>query len=151
MGVMKEFQYPVSLAWEYGRLIRAVVPGRDVLEIGPPPEYAESVPGAWTPEELLVTSVASCYAITFAAVAERLDIEVLALKVHGTGHVGQRDDGRFGFVAIELTVGVVTGENSVADARRAAAEAEERCLVAKALDVPVHIDPAVTAAAPASA
>jgi organic hydroperoxide reductase OsmC/OhrA len=68
-----------------------------------------------------------------------MDVPLLGLEVTGTGHVSKRDDGRFGFVAIELDVEFETTPERVELAERAAEVAEERCLVIMALDIPVHL------------
>jgi organic hydroperoxide reductase OsmC/OhrA len=100
---------------------------------------------------LLVASAASCFAVTFAAVAERRRIPLHSLTVSGTGHVGHRDDGRVGFIALELTPRIQTELEFVAAAERTARAAETACLITGALDVPVHVVPVVTAVEPALA
>jgi hypothetical protein len=68
-------------------------------------------------------------------------VEVLlhGLHVSGTGHVSKRDDGRFGFVAIELDAELSTPARSVRAAEAVAELAKEKCLVSLALDIPVHV------------
>ena len=78
--------------------------------------------------------------MTLVAVAERRDLPLYELEVSGTGHVTRRDDGRFGFVAIELTAAIRTAEASVEAMTRTAHYAERACMVSMALDVPVHVD-----------
>ena len=69
------------------------------------------------------------------------------LHVSGTGHLTARDDGRFGFVAIELTAAIRTDEHvRRGDGARAAKHAGRACLVSMALDVPVHVEAIVEAA-----
>jgi peroxiredoxin-like protein len=146
MAVFKEFQYPVAVRWEHDRLVRAAVEGKTTLVVGPPADYPGGELGVWNPEELLVGAVATCFAITFAALARRAELDVHGLDVHATGHVSRRDDGRFGFVAIELSPRILVEEECLARARAIAVAAEQRCLVAAALDVPVHVKPTVAAA-----
>jgi organic hydroperoxide reductase OsmC/OhrA len=67
------------------------------------------------------------------------------------GHVSQRQDGRFGFVAIELDVRLVTDPEDVEAAERAARRAKDACLVSLALDVPVHVNVTVEQLEPAVA
>jgi organic hydroperoxide reductase OsmC/OhrA len=117
----------------------ASAPDKPKLDIATPPEFVGGVEGVWSPEELLVSAVASCYSLTFAAIAERLQIPLLSMEISGTGHVSRRDDGRYGFVAIELDVEVETPEASRDPALRAARTAEHRCIVSLALDIPVHV------------
>ena len=85
--------------------------------------------------------------MTLVAVAERREIPLHGLEVDGTGHVEQRDDGHFGFVAIELHASVETDEASLDAAKEAAGAAKELCLVSIALDTPVHVEVEVTARA----
>lgn len=146
MSVMKELQFPVSVRWRGGRLSRAESGGKDALELATPPEFRGGLAGYWTPEDLLVTAVCSCFVLTLAAVAERREAPLLDATVTATGHMSRRDDGRFGFTVIEVDAQLETipgGEEAV---RTAATIAEDRCLVAQALDVPVHVAVAVTPA-----
>lgn len=140
MSITKDFRFRVGVAWQGGRLTSVSSPEKPKLEVATPPEFRGGLPGIWSPEDLLVASAASCYAVTLAAIAERREIPVYALNVSGTGHVTGRDDGRFGFVAIELTAALRTDTALVGAAESAAREAERACLISMALDIPVHVE-----------
>jgi len=140
MSITKDYRYRVGVDWEEDRLTNVSSPGKPELEVATPPEFKGGLAGVWSPEDLLVASVASCFAVTLVAVLERRDLPLRELNVTGTGHVTARDDGRFGFVAIELTATARTDELSVEAVRHAARYAERACLVSMALDVPLHID-----------
>lgn len=147
MTVMKEMQFPVSVRWRGGRLARADGRDKDSFELATPPEFRGGLPGYWSPEDLLVTAAASCFVLTLAAVAERRQAPLLDATVTATGHMGRRDDGRFGFTVIEIDALLETipgGEQAVSSA---AATAEARCLITQALDVPVHVAVQVKAVA----
>jgi organic hydroperoxide reductase OsmC/OhrA len=139
MTTFKEHRFPVSVHWVGGRLTRASSSGKPDLEVATPPDFKGGIAGVWSPEDLTVTAAASCYAVTLVAIAERHGVPLLGLEVEGTGHVTTGHDGRFGFVAIELEVDLETEAGSEPEARRAALSAERNCLVAAALDVPVHV------------
>jgi organic hydroperoxide reductase OsmC/OhrA len=143
MSITKDFRYKVGVAWEGDRITSVTSTGKPELTVATPPEFKNGVPGVWSPEDLLVASVASCFTVTMVAVAERRDLPMYGIDVTGTGHVTMRDDGRFGFVAIELTALIQTAEPSVDAMTRAAKYAERACLVSMALDVPVHLEVAV--------
>ena len=108
MSIAKDFRYQVAVAWEGDRLTHVTSPEKPELTVATPPEFKNGVDGVWSPEDLLVASVASCYAVTLVAVAEKRCVPLHALRVTGTGHLTKRDDGRFGFVAIELTASIET-------------------------------------------
>jgi organic hydroperoxide reductase OsmC/OhrA len=147
MTISKDFRFPVSVSWPGHQLACARAPGVEKIDIAVPPEF-NGPGGYWSPEQLLVASAASCFAVTFAAIAEQRGIPINSLNVSGTGHIGHRDDGRTGFVAVELTPRLETEPDCVAAAERTARACH--CLVTEALDVPVHVVPLVTAVEPVS-
>lgn len=138
MGIVKSFRFPASVHWTGGRMTRTSAPGKPTLDVATPPEFRGGVAGVWSPEDLLVVAAASCFTVTFAAVAERAGVELGAIDVGGVGHVERGEDGRFGFTVIELAVEVETdvGRHEV---ERLVTEAERLCIVSLALDVPVHV------------
>ena len=140
MSITKDYRYKVGVDWQGDRITSVSSVGKPQFEVATPPEFKGGVPDVWTPEDLLVASVASCYAVTLLAVAERRDLPLHDLHVSGTGHLTGRDDGRFGFVAIELTVTMRTAEQSIEALEKAAHYAERACLVSMALDIPVHVE-----------
>jgi organic hydroperoxide reductase OsmC/OhrA len=139
MAVFKEMQFPVSVRWRGGRLATTTSTGKEPIEVATPPEFRGGLAGYWSPEDLLVASVASCFTLTLAAVAEKGEVPLLDATVTATGHLSHRDDGRFGFVAIEIDATLETIPSGEQTVRRAARVAEERCLVSQALDIPVHL------------
>ena len=143
MSITKDFRYKVDVAWEGGQITTVTSTDKPALAVATPPEFKNGVPGTWSPEDLLVAAVGSCFAVTMVAVAERRDLPLYELDVTGTGHLTQRDDGRFGFVAIELTAHIRTAEPSIEALEHAAKYAERACLISMALDVPVHVDTVV--------
>jgi organic hydroperoxide reductase OsmC/OhrA len=150
MTISKDFRFAVSVSGESEQLARVTAPGLEEIEVAVPPEF-RGPGGRWSPEHLLVASAASCFAVTFAAIARRRRIPVHSLTVTGTGHVGHRDDGRVGFITVELTPRIQTEPEFVAAAERTARTTHTACLITGALDVPVHVVPVVTAVEPALA
>lgn len=140
MSVTKDFRYKVGVAWEGGRLTTVSSPEKADLEVATPPEFKGGLAGVWSPEDLLVASVASCFTVTLVAVAERRELPLHDVQVSGTGHLTARDDGRFGFVAIELTAAIRTDAATIEAVEKAAKHAERACIVSGALDVPVHLE-----------
>lgn len=71
------------------------------LETFPPPEF-DGPEGYWSPETLLIASIADCYILSFRAVARasRLEWQSLSVDVQGTL---DRVDGVARFVAFTVT------------------------------------------------
>lgn len=137
---MKEIAFPLGIDWVGGRRVVACVPGKPDVVVAPPAEFGGSDPGAWSPEDLLVAAAAGCLAVTFTGLVERSDVHLASLRVAAEGTVGRREDGRFGFVAVNLRLHAAVGPDSVEQATKLADEAGRRCLVASSLAFPVTVD-----------
>jgi organic hydroperoxide reductase OsmC/OhrA len=134
---VNEFHFPVVAEWTGGRRVSAEVEGKPSIEIAPPLVFRGDDPSAWSPEDFLVASAASCLGITFTGLAQRAGLEYSRLTVAGDGACGQRPDGRFGFTRLSLRLELET-LGDPAGARELAERAEETCLVAASLDVPIE-------------
>lgn len=135
----KEFHFPLRVDSVGGRRVRAEVEGKEPVEVCPPLVFSGDDPSTWSPEDFFVAAAASCLAVTFTGIAARACFDYDNLRVDADGVCGQRPDGRFGFTSLWLRLELVTDEDPV-EARRLAERAEETCLVAASLDVPVETE-----------
>jgi organic hydroperoxide reductase OsmC/OhrA len=140
MSTLKDHQYEVTAATLPRRRVRLTSDGKAPLEAAMPPHYRFGTPGMWTPEDLLVASVASCYAITLESIADGHGVLIGNVQVHGVGHVTRRAEGRVGFVAIELAVEITVPAGFEEEADRAAHSAKQACLVGHALEIPLELE-----------
>jgi organic hydroperoxide reductase OsmC/OhrA len=146
MTTAKEYRFPVDIEWDCGRRTTASVEGKQPVRIATPPEFKGTDPDLWSPEDAFVAAAGSCLAVTIVGLAGRESFPLRSLAVHAEGIVGRRDDGRFGFVRVEQSVDLET-ESGLDDAAHAlVAKAEEGCLVAVSLNLPVHTTVHVTTA-----
>ena len=150
MMTTKSFRFPVAVTWLDGRLVRAGVSGKPSLEVATPPEFKGTNPDVWSPEDLLVAAAASCFTVTFLAVAERRGIPVHDVGVDAVGRMGIGEDGRLGFRGIDLTAHVVTDAGHEQAAVEAARHAEQGCFVSQALSIEVRLETLARAAATAA-
>jgi organic hydroperoxide reductase OsmC/OhrA len=134
------YDFPVAVRWLSGRRTLASVPGKEDLQIATPPEFRGGVAGVWSPEDLLVASIGSCFAVTLAAVAERRGIPLRTLEIDASGHVTARSDGPFGFTEVVVHAAIETEAGFENDVREAAEAAELGCLVASSVDFPVRFE-----------
>ncbi len=150
MATLKTHRFPVDVRWLEGKLTVASVPGKQELQVATPPEFQGGVEGVWSPEDLFVGAVATCYTVTLVSMTRSRNVPLRALEVRSAGDVTRRPDGRYGFIAVDLEVELVTDAGFEEDARGAALDAEQSCLVAASLDTPVHLTVHVRAAAAAA-
>jgi organic hydroperoxide reductase OsmC/OhrA len=151
MRATRSIHFPVSIDWAGGRLVRAAVPGKETISIATPPEFKGTDVGVWSPEDFLVAAAASCFTVTYLAVAERRGVAVHDVAVDGVGRMGIGEDGRLGFLGIDLSAHLVPEPGQEEAAVEAARRAEQGCFVSQALSVPVRLETLVRAVAPAPA
>lgn len=94
----------------------------------------------WSPETMLVGSVANCFILTFRAVARAMKLpwESLTCDVEGTLDRVERAT-QFTAFTIHATLTVLPGSD-VGLARRALEKAERACLITSSLKSAVHLE-----------
>jgi len=119
-------------------------PGLDTLPCAPPAEFGG--PGdQWSPETLLVGAIASCYALSFRAVADASKFAWRALRCEVDGTL-DRQDRVTRFTRIALVVELeIDDAASTERAERLLHKAEEVCLVTKSLNAEVSFQARVKA------
>ena len=154
MGIFKVHRYGVRSDWLGRRQLRLEAPGKPPLLVTTPPEFGDGDPQVWSPEELIVGSIATCYELTLVAVAERRRLPLRSVRVDGTGHL-ERKNGRYAFVVIELDAELEVDAGREHEAHELALLAKEHCIVAGAIRPPLdlHVETKVvdTAAAEVAA
>ncbi|MDR2206712.1 MAG: OsmC family protein [Flavobacteriaceae bacterium] len=71
----KVHYYEVDVQWNEGRtgVLSSPILNR-AIECATPPEFANGVPGIWSPEHLYTAAINSCYMSTFLAIAENFKL-----------------------------------------------------------------------------
>jgi organic hydroperoxide reductase OsmC/OhrA len=108
-----------------------------------PPEEFDGPGDRWSPETLLVASVADCFALTFRAMARASGLVWTHLRLSASGMVERTADGPR-FTAIDLDAALSTPPDvSESLARRLLEKAEHGCLVSRSLAFPVRVQPRI--------
>lgn len=131
--------YAVSASAESESLVLLASAGLESLETAGPPEFGG--PGdVWSPETLLVGTVANCFILTFRAVARasQLDWASLRCEVSGTLDKIERVTQFTGFdLKAELTVPAGTDEKK---AHRLLEKAEQHCLITNSMKAETRLE-----------
>jgi organic hydroperoxide reductase OsmC/OhrA len=113
------------------------------LPVGSPPQFG-GPSGMWSPEHLLVASVASCLMTTFRAIAEMSGVEVLDYSDSATGKLVRGEDRLYQITEITLRPRVVISDSAKVDRTfRLLSRAEEVCLISRSISAAVHVEPQV--------
>lgn len=147
MTTLKTHRFSTAVRWTGDDLVRVAAAGRPELTVGASPEFRGGLEGVWSPEDLLVASVASSYAITLSALAANHGVPLHNVDVVAAGDATRRVDGTFGFTVIELEVSIETDPAHEDSARTIAELAEEGCLVSASLSTPVRVSVEIQAQA----
>ena len=139
MSIFKSHRYGVRTEWRDGRRVSLESPGKPPLEVALPSDFEHGVDGVWSPEELLIASLATCFELTMIAVAEYRRVPLHSLRVDATGYVEHKDH-LYRLLMLELDVQAETDPAHENEIERIAAKAHEGCLVGNALDIPVRME-----------
>lgn len=73
--VSTEHYYEVNVKWQEGRIGQLTAPGlSETITCATPPEFANGVPGIWSPEHLYAASINSCFMATFLVIADNFKL-----------------------------------------------------------------------------
>jgi organic hydroperoxide reductase OsmC/OhrA len=108
-----------------------------------PPEEFGGRGDLWSPETLLVASVADCYVLTFRGIAARSNLPWTSLACEVAGKLDRIDRvTKFTEFRVHARLQVPEGTNTE-QATRLLAKAEETCLITRSLSATIHLDTSV--------
>ncbi|MGB8985758.1 MAG: OsmC family protein [Candidatus Sulfotelmatobacter sp.] len=127
-----EHKYRVVAWWTSGQTgIANSESAPNAIHFTAPPQFG-GLEGRWTPEDLLMTALASCFTTTFQAIAEHSKFEYTDLAVEAEGTVSKTDNGYcFSEIAIRPSL-TILNEEQRERANSLLHKAEARCLVSRA-------------------
>ena len=135
-----EHKYRVVAWWTSGQTgIAKSDSAPNAIHFTAPPRFG-GVEGRWTPEDLLMTALASCFTTTFLKIATYSKFEYTDLAVEAEGTVSKTDTG-YGFneIVIRPSLTIASEENR----QRAIVllyKAKALCLVSRALAMPQNFE-----------
>ena len=114
----------------------------NAIHFAAPPQFG-GLEGRWSPEDLLLCAVASCFTTTFRALAEYSKFEYTDLEVEVSGTVRKAESG-YAFEKITLRPTLkLAREEEHPRADRLLDKAKRLCLISRALAVPQRFEPRV--------
>jgi organic hydroperoxide reductase OsmC/OhrA len=136
-----EHAYRVAAWWTSGRTgIAQSDSAPNAIHFTAPKEFG-GLEGRWTPEELLLASVASCFTTTLRAIAGSVRFDFTDLQVEASGTVRKAASG-YSFSEIVLRPTLEISDFSKREkALDLLKQTERLCLVARALAVPIRFEP----------
>jgi organic hydroperoxide reductase OsmC/OhrA len=148
MTTEEALRFRVIAWWASGRTgIAKSSSAPNAIHFTSPPAFG-GLEGRWTPEDLLLCAVASCYTTTFRALADNSKLVYTDLQVEVESAIRKADNGyNFGEVLIRANL-TIPHEEERERAIKLLYKAKEKCLVSRALSVEQTFEPRVQAGAP---
>lgn len=137
----KDHSYRVAAWWTSGRTGLAKSDSApSAIHFTAPTEFG-GLEGRWTPEELLLAAVASCYTTTLRAIAGSAQFDFTDLQVEASGSVRKADSGySFAQIVVRPNLKIASAEERDR-ALELLKRAEELCLVSQALRTNLKFEP----------
>jgi peroxiredoxin-like protein len=132
-GMQNEHKYRVVAWWTSGQTgIAKSDSAPNTIHFTAPPQFG-GLEAMWTPEDLLMTALASCFTTTFHAIAGYSKFEYTDLAVEAEGTVSKTDTGyRFSKIVIRPSL-TIPNEEHRERAISLLHKARALCLVSRAL------------------
>jgi len=145
----EEHGYRVAAWWTSGRTGLAKSDSApNAIHFTAPAEFG-GLEGRWTPEELLLAAVASCYTTTLRAIAGTAQFDFTDLQVEASGTVRKTESG-YSFTQIVVRPNLKIGSGDERDrALELLKRAEKLCLVSRALGTNLKFEPQLEITRPA--
>lgn len=125
-------QYHVNVTGKPDEKLDVSVSNVTNLSVAPPAQFGG--PGdTWSPEDLFMASIASCFILSFRAIARASKLSWLAIECDSEGEL-DRLDGKTQFTKITTTARLLIADTeTIENAERLLNKAEHSCLVVNSL------------------
>ncbi|MEM2900160.1 MAG: OsmC family protein [Thermoplasmata archaeon] len=145
--MVETYEYPAKIDWLGERKYRIEFfskgsEGKPKMDVATPPEF-NGHPGIYSPEDLFVASVLSCYMATFISISNKMKIGIEKFTCEGKG-ILERDEKGMMFTSVILKPHIVLKDKTQLEkGLKAANLAEENCLVARSIKTKTKLEPKV--------
>lgn len=148
---MESGSYEVRIKWAQERNGCGEAAGiASAVQFSAPPEFGGR-PGRWSPEQLLVLAVSSCFMTSFLFFADRSGLTLAGYEAEGEGRLEKLPGKGYRFAEVVLRPVVqVEKEDSVPLAQRLLEKAERACIVSNSLTAPVRVEARIEVSLPAA-
>ncbi|HYL13087.1 MAG TPA: OsmC family protein [Terriglobales bacterium] len=147
----KSYTYSAHAHWTMHK--RGILEAPEIprtINFAAPPEFGGE-PGLWTPENLLLGAVVTCYVATFRAIAEASKLFFSGMDVFVEGAI-EKQEGGFRFTRIVLrSVVTIEREEDRERTQKLIEKAERACLISRSLSCKVSVEGKIELEAPVAA
>ena len=114
--------------------------GRQDLEIAPPPAF-KGPKGLWSPEDLFVSSIETCFFLTLMFYLKQNKVQLFEYRSRADGLL-ERVDGKMWFPQVDLYP-VLVSDSDPSKVEELMHSAEQDCLVARSVKTRIVLHPEI--------
>ncbi|MFQ5913767.1 MAG: OsmC family protein [Nitrospinota bacterium] len=141
----KTFTYKNRVNWQERRKGKLSSPGKPEVLVAAPPEF-KGHEGVWTPEDLFVAALNTCFMLTFEGTARSKGLDFLSFECEAEGAL-ERPGEEFLFTRVDLRPRLAIPEDGDEElARWCLDTAKKDCLVTHSIRSDVTLTPQVVKA-----
>ena len=133
----KQIFFQVQFTWLSkltGSLTSPDVPGS--IQVATPPAFGGD-PGEWSPEDLFLGAISSCFMATYLVFARKSGLEVTGIKCESIGQV-ELLDGSYKFTTVNVYPRIsIKNEDMRELAEKALAKTQKHCLIANSISADI--------------
>lgn len=142
-----KFKFKTHYQWEKENIGQATPEDGPSVAVAPPPVF-KGPKGLWSPEDLFVSSLETCFFLSLLFVLKKSEVKLLSYRSEAEG-VLERVDGNLKFTLVTIRP-TLTIEGDEATMRTHLEQAHHGCLVSNSVACEVAIEPTFeTAKSPA--
>jgi organic hydroperoxide reductase OsmC/OhrA len=153
---LKDHRYDIQTRWTgnqgsgtsnyyaYKRDFEVTAPGKAEPILGSSDPHFRGDPERYNPEELLVASLSTCHMLWMLHLCAKAGIVITAYSDEAYGVMRENEDGSGEFVSVTLKPWItITDGARVAETIDLNHQAHELCFIARSINFPVRVEPAV--------
>jgi peroxiredoxin-like protein len=137
------FYYETKVEWKKEKEGQISGPSLPEVTVGAPPEF-KGRQGLWSPEQLFVASMNTCYMLTFLAIAENSKVSLVTFSSTAKGKLEKVAGGNYQITEILVKPRVVLASaNDLGRMPRILDKAKENCFVSNSIKSAVKLEPEI--------
>jgi organic hydroperoxide reductase OsmC/OhrA len=134
------FYYETEVEWKNEKEGQIGGPSLPAVIVGAPPEF-KGREGLWSPEQLFVASLNTCYMLTFLAIAENSKVPVVSFSSPAKGKLEKVAGSNYQITEIVLKPRVVLASaNDLGRMPRILEKAKENCFVSNSIKSAIKVE-----------
>ena len=138
------FLFETNIKWDHGtKGILTSIEATDPIESGTPKVFKGANEGVWSPEDLLLGSLNSCFMTTFLFYAKQKALPFTGFGCEAIGQV-ELKAGKLKLTSINIYPKVIIANDKHKSAALEVIEAtQQHCLISKAISVIIYYHPSI--------